>query len=83
MIFGIFEYVYWALTFILLKLFYTNPLKLYYVMFGSCPWEACSFLKGNGGGMNLGEREAMRWGRPGRVGRGLIVAIGRHCMREK
>lgn len=26
-------------------------------MFGSCPWAACSFLKGNGGEVGLEERE--------------------------
>jgi hypothetical protein len=28
----------------------------YYVVFGWYPWEVCSFLEGNGGGVDLGER---------------------------
>lgn len=34
-------------------------------VFRWCPWEACSSLKGNGGGVDLGEH-----GRRGRAGRG-------------
>jgi hypothetical protein len=35
----------------------------FYGLFDCYPWEACSFLKGNGGGLELGKR--------GDVGEGL------------
>lgn len=28
-----------------------------YAVFSECPWEACSFVKGSGGGVHLGEKE--------------------------
>ena len=50
-----------------------------YAVFSWYPWEACSFLKGNRGGEDLGERGGER-GLLGGVERGKT---GMYCIREK
>ena len=35
----------------------------FYAVFNRCPWQVCSFLKGNGGGVDLEE-----WGDGERLG---------------
>ena len=52
-----------------------------YAMFGQYSWEACSFLKRNGGGVDLGKR-----GDKGRELERLEVekiVVGIYCMREE
>lgn len=48
------------------------------VMLDCCHLESCSFLKGNIGGIDLGER---RWGNAERSG-GEKTVFGIYCMRD-
>ena len=52
-----------------------------FVVFDCCPLKACSLLKENGGGVDLGRGEGRRTG-TGRSGRQKIV-VGIYCMREE
>ena len=36
--------------------FVPGLIESYYAVFSGFPWEACPFLKGNGGGVDLSER---------------------------
>lgn len=57
-----------------------TPVVMSYAVFGPYPWEVCSFLKENGGGVDLG-RKVDVYGELGGVEGGEIV-VGTYCIKE-